>query len=165
MRCSAPLVARDLRISLGINSQKSNAFLVLQTVLGLQSSREPALDDYSREKKGKLMQYSTCDANQLDCLAVINGVRAGDHEPMGELYRLISISLRSKLKSHIGSDACGDAIHDIYLLLVDYLRAKDFRRPEGLKAFIGVLGRRYILDTWHAKQRAAVSLTGLGTFG
>jgi RNA polymerase sigma-70 factor, ECF subfamily len=73
---------------------------------------------------------------------LVSRIRSGQTDGMEELYRLFSRGIRFYLVRQLGTAGVDDAIHDIFLSVVQAIRRDELRDPERLMGFVRTIVRR-----------------------
>lgn len=92
-------------------------------------------------------------ANQSKWTPLVERIRQGDREAVGELYEQLVPGLRFYFVNRLGRDAADDAAHSVFLMAVEQIGAGDLREPEALPGYIRTIAARYVCGQIEQSQR------------
>lgn len=92
-------------------------------------------------------------ANQAKWSPLVERIRQGDREAVGELYEQILPGLRFYFVNRLGRDAASDAAHSVFLRAVEQIAAGDLREPEALPGYMRTMAARYVCAQIEQRQR------------
>jgi len=92
-------------------------------------------------------------ANQAKWSPLVERIRQGDREAVGELYEQILPGLRFYFVNRLGRDAANDAAHSVFLRAVEQIAEGDLREPEALPGYIRTIAARYVCAQIEQRQR------------
>jgi len=92
-------------------------------------------------------------ANQAKWSPLVERIRQGDREAVGELYEQILPGLRFYFVNRLGRDAASDAAHSVFLRAVEQIAQGDLREPEALPGYMRTMAARYVCAQIEQRQR------------
>jgi len=92
-------------------------------------------------------------ANQSKWTPLVERIRQGDREAVGELYEQLLPGLRFYFVNRLGRDAASDAAHSVFLRAVEQIAQGDLREPEALPGYMRTMAARYVCAQIEQRQR------------
>jgi RNA polymerase sigma-70 factor (ECF subfamily) len=92
-------------------------------------------------------------ANQSKWTPLVERIRQGDRDAVGELYEQLLPGLRFYFVNRLGRDAASDAAHSVFLRAVEQTAEGDLREPEALPGYMRTMAARYVCAQIEQRQR------------
>jgi RNA polymerase sigma factor (sigma-70 family) len=84
------------------------------------------------------------NAANVDWVALVDQIKAGEDAGMEQLYKLFSRGIRYYLCRQLGPQELEDKVHDTFLIVVNAVKRGDLREPERLMGFVRTVVRRQV---------------------
>ena len=83
---------------------------------------------------------------------LVRRVRAGEPSAMEALYEVFVTGIRLHLWRHLGAQDSNDALHDLFIVVIEQIRNGDVRDPERLMGYVMTIVRRHVAGTIEHRQ-------------